>query len=74
MMLLGYLCGGWAMARSALAASAALAAGRGDPAFLEAKLVTAGFYADHLLPRTGALLASVLAGSHSTMALVEELF
>lgn len=74
MMLMGYLCGGWAMARSALAASAALDAGRGDPAFLEAKLVTARFYAEHLLPRTRALLASVLAGSESIMALDEAQF
>ncbi|MHB0817129.1 acyl-CoA dehydrogenase [Stutzerimonas stutzeri] len=74
LMLLGYLCGGWAMARSALAAATALDAGRGDPMFLEVKLVTARFYAEHLLPRTRALLTSVLAGSESTMALDEEQF
>ena len=73
MMLLGYLCGGWALCRSALAASAALEAGRGDAAFLAAKPVTARYYAEHLLPRTRALLASVLAGSESTLALDETL-
>ncbi|AHL77478.1 acyl-CoA dehydrogenase [Stutzerimonas stutzeri] len=74
MMLLGYLCGGWAMARSALAASSALDAYRGDPVFLEAKLVTARFYAEQLLPRTRTLLVCVLAGSYSTMALDDTQF
>jgi alkylation response protein AidB-like acyl-CoA dehydrogenase len=74
LMLLGYLCGGWAMARSALAAVDAQAAGRGDPAFLEAKQVTARFYAEQLLPRTRGLLAAVQSGSDSTMALSDEQF
>ncbi|MFC3606233.1 acyl-CoA dehydrogenase [Stutzerimonas tarimensis] len=74
MQLMGYLCGGWAIARSALAAALMLGAGRGDPAFLEAKLITARFYAEHLLPRTQALLLSVQAGSGSIMALPEDAF
>ncbi|MDV7214038.1 acyl-CoA dehydrogenase C-terminal domain-containing protein, partial [Azotobacter beijerinckii] len=74
LMLFGYLCGGWLMARSALRAQALLEAGGGDPQFLEAKLTTARFYAEHLLPRVHSLLAAVKAGSGSIMALADEQF
>jgi hypothetical protein len=67
LMLLGYVCGGWIMGLSALKASGLLASGGGDSAFLNAKLVTAKFYCDHLLPRAGACLASVKAGPESMM-------
>jgi hypothetical protein len=67
LMLLGYTCGGWIMGLSALKASKILAGDGGDAAFLKAKLVTAKFYCDHLLPRTGACLASVKAGPESMM-------
>jgi alkylation response protein AidB-like acyl-CoA dehydrogenase len=74
LMLLGYACGGWIMGLSALKASKRLAEGAGDTAFLKAKLVTARFYCDHLLPRTGACLASIKAGPESTMELPVEQF
>jgi len=74
LMLLGYACGGWIMGISALKASQRLAQGGGDTAFLKAKLVTAKFYCDHLLPRTGACLASVKAGPESMMAMPVEQF
>ncbi|WP_027859195.1 acyl-CoA dehydrogenase [Marinobacterium jannaschii] len=74
MMLFGYLCGGWMMAKSALQAYELLESGEGDPEFLKAKLVTARFYSDYLLPRTGACLAAVEAGSESIMALAEDQF
>jgi len=67
LMLLGYACGGWIMGLSALKASKKLREGGGDTAFLQAKLLTASFYCDHLLPRTGACLAAVKAGPQSTM-------
>jgi len=73
LMLCGYLCGGWLMARSALRARALLEAG-GDAQFLEAKLTTARFYAEHLLPRTQSLLAAIRAGSGSIMALSDAQF
>jgi len=69
MMLLGYLCGGWLMGESALKATARLAAGSGDTAFLKAKVVTARFFCEHLLPRTGACLETIEAGPGSMMAL-----
>lgn len=69
LMLFGYLTGGWLMARSALKAQSLLASGEGDPQMLQAKLGTARFYCEHLLPRTRACLASVVAGSASVLAL-----
>jgi len=74
LMLLGYVCGGWLMGQSALRASARLASGGGDTAFLKAKLVTARFYCEHLLPRAGACLAAIEAGPESMMALTVDQF
>ena len=74
LMLFGYLCGGWLMARGALQARAMLDCGEGDPRFLNGKLVTARFYCEHLLPRTQACLAAVLAGSESVMGLSVDQF
>jgi alkylation response protein AidB-like acyl-CoA dehydrogenase len=74
LMLLGYVCGGWLMGQSALRAAARLASGGGDTAFLEAKVVTARFYCEHLLPRARACLVAIEAGSESMMALAEDQF
>ncbi len=60
------------MVKSAQQAQAMLNAGEGNPQLLSAKLTTARFFCEHLLPRTGACLASVLAGSESIMALTVE--
>lgn len=74
MMMLGYTCGGWVMAQSALKAQEMIEAGRGDKTFLESKILTAQFYIDHILPRTLGNLASIKAGSTSIMALSESQF
>ena len=74
MMLLGYLCGGWVMGKSALKASRLLQAGGGEEVFLRTKLVTAQFYFDHLMPRTAGYFKTVTAGSESMMALAEDQF
>jgi len=74
LMLLGYVCGGWIMGASALKAASLLAAGGGDTAFLKAKLVSARFYCEHLLPRAGACLVSVKAGPGSMMEMPVEAF
>jgi len=71
MMLMGFLCGGWIMVNSATKASRLLQDGSTDKGFLEAKVITAKFYFDHLLPRTGAYLATIKTGSESMMALDE---
>ena len=58
--LLGTVAGGWLMARAALTASHRLSEGEGDPRFLHAKRVTARFYADHVLGRSGGLRTAVM--------------
>jgi alkylation response protein AidB-like acyl-CoA dehydrogenase len=73
LMLAGYVCGGWQMARAALAAHARLAAGA-DEGFHRAKLATARFYADQVLPKTSALAAAVLSGASTALALDEAQF
>jgi alkylation response protein AidB-like acyl-CoA dehydrogenase len=74
MMLMGYLCGGWVMGKSALKANQLLQAGSGDRAFLHAKQVTAQFFFDHLLPRSASHLAMITAGNESMMTLAEDQF
>lgn len=49
-------------------AKLALALRESDPAFYDEKLATARFYFDKILPGTYSLLASITAGSKSTMA------
>ena len=73
--LTGIVAGGWQLARAALAAERRLAAGEGgDRAFLEAKIATARFYADHVLVQAPALRNTVIDGSAAVMALPEEQF
>jgi hypothetical protein len=74
LMLLGYVCGGWLLGQSALMAAARLESGGSDESFLKAKIVTARFYCEHLLPRAGACLAAIQAGPDSLMALAPEQF
>ncbi len=65
---------GWMWLRTAQVAVAGLAAGDGDPAFLEAKLVTARHFTGRLLPRTSALRREIEAGAEPVMALPAEAF
>ncbi|NUZ06175.1 acyl-CoA dehydrogenase [Piscinibacter koreensis] len=74
LMLAGYTVAGWQMARALIAAEDTLAAGRGDAAFLRAKVATAWFYAEHLLTRTPALRAAIVDGGASVMALDNDSF
>jgi alkylation response protein AidB-like acyl-CoA dehydrogenase len=70
--LMGVLAGGWQMARAALAAERKL--GSGDRPFLEAKIATARFYAEHVLVQASALRETVVNGAAPVMALSEEQF
>ncbi|MEQ8815025.1 MAG: acyl-CoA dehydrogenase [Thalassobaculum sp.] len=73
--LFGLVAGGWLMARSALAAGTTLAAGAdGDARWMEAKLVTARHYADHLLSQAPGLLSAIEAGGDTVMALADDQF
>jgi len=73
LMLAGVVLGGWQMARALLAAQRNRAE---DAAFHDAKIAMAQFYAEHILPRAGALEASILAarGGESVLALSEAQF
>ena len=73
LMLLGIVAGGWQMARAALIAQAKVDAGDGDP-FYPAKVVTARFYADHVLSEAAGLASSVTDGAEGVMALPEDMF
>ena len=74
LMLCGVVAGAQQMLRAALVAKARLASGDPDVVFLEAKLTTARFYVEHILPRAGAYLAAAEAGGESVMELPEEQF
>ena len=71
LMLAGNLVAGWQLARALMAAEDALAT---DKAFMEAKITTARFYAEHILPRTGALRAAIVDGADSVTELALESF
>ncbi len=73
MMLTGYVCGGWQMARAALAARARLGSGA-DEGFCRAKIATARFYVEQILPKASALLPIVRSGASTAFALDEEEF
>src|SRR5688500_2958462 len=74
MTLTGIVCLGLMWLRMAKASKAALANGGGDKAFHEAKLVTARFFAQRMMPETGALRRQIEAGSVTLMALPAEAF
>jgi butyryl-CoA dehydrogenase len=70
----GIVLGGWQMARAALIAADRLKAGEGDTRFYEAKVATARFYADHILPQSLAYRTAIIAGGQGVMALAEDQF
>ena len=72
--LAGIVLGGWQMARAAGRAHERLQQGDGDADFLNAKIITARFFADHFLPQATALCAAMLEGSVYLMALDENQF
>ncbi|HEX4736383.1 MAG TPA: acyl-CoA dehydrogenase C-terminal domain-containing protein [Allosphingosinicella sp.] len=74
MNLMGIVCLGLMWLRMAKASAAALADGAEDKAFHEAKLITARFFAERVMPETGALRRKLEAGAESLMALPAEAF
>ncbi|MEO7497820.1 MAG: acyl-CoA dehydrogenase C-terminal domain-containing protein, partial [Massilia sp.] len=72
--LAGIVLGGWQMGRAALAAQRMLDAGQGDAAFLQAKIVTARFFADHLLSQASGMASAIVDGSGAVLALDEAQF
>ena len=73
LMLAGNLMAGWQLARSLLVAQDELKAGT-DAAFMKAKIITARFYADHLLSKAPGIRDSIVEGADSVMAMALEAF
>jgi alkylation response protein AidB-like acyl-CoA dehydrogenase len=73
MTLLGTVCLGLMWLRMAKVSAASLASGD-DAGFHQAKLTTARFYAERILPETGALRHKLEAGAETLMALPAEAF
>jgi alkylation response protein AidB-like acyl-CoA dehydrogenase len=73
LMLAGNLVAGWQLARSLLVAEDELAAGH-DVDFMKAKIITAVFYADHLLSKAPGMRDSIVDGADSVTALALDAF
>ena len=73
LMLTGNLMAGWQMGRALLVAQDKLAQGE-DVAFMQSKIATAQFYAEHILTRTASLRDSILLGGESACALPLDAF
>ncbi|HEU0066777.1 MAG TPA: acyl-CoA dehydrogenase C-terminal domain-containing protein [Sphingomonas sp.] len=74
MHLMGIVAVGLMWLRMVVAATKLKAAGEGDAAFLDAKLVTARFYAERVMPEAGALRRKIEGGADAIMALPPEMF
>ncbi|HLO95840.1 MAG TPA: acyl-CoA dehydrogenase [Burkholderiaceae bacterium] len=73
LMLAGNLVAGWQLARALMVAEDKLAAGE-DKAFMEAKVATARFYAEHILPRALAQRDAIVEGADSVTAMALDAF
>ncbi len=73
LMLAGNLMAGWQMARSLLVAQEQLAAGV-DAGFMQAKITTAQFYAEHILSKVPGVRDSIVHGATSATALAIDAF
>ena len=73
LMLAGNVVAGWQMARSLLVAQEQLALGV-DVDFMQAKITTARFYADHLLTKASGIRDSIVEGAECVTALALEAF
>jgi len=74
LMLAGTVVGAWQMGRAAEAAHKKLEATEGDANFYKAKIITARFYAEEILPRSAGYLEAATSDSSSAMELPEEQF
>jgi alkylation response protein AidB-like acyl-CoA dehydrogenase len=72
--LFGFAAGAWMMAQAAIVALAKRQEVGADTAFYDAKLVTARFYCEHILPQAVALAQSVREGAKSVLALNPDQF
>jgi hypothetical protein len=72
--LFGLVALGFMWARSAQVALQKLPKANGDAGFYQAKLTTARFFMERMLPQTGALYLSIKAGKAAMMEFKEEAF
>jgi alkylation response protein AidB-like acyl-CoA dehydrogenase len=70
--MFGLTLGGTLLGRQAAEATRRLKAGEGDPAFLSAKIATARFYAEQILPLAPALLGPITRGGDLLFAIPED--
>ncbi|MCX2862630.1 acyl-CoA dehydrogenase [Paucibacter sp. PLA-PC-4] len=73
LMLAGNLVAGWQLARALIVAEDKVAAGEEIP-FMTAKIVTARFYAEHILSRSSGLRDAIVEGADSVTALALDAF
>jgi alkylation response protein AidB-like acyl-CoA dehydrogenase len=73
LMLAGNLMSGWQLARALLVAQEQLAAGQ-DAAFMQSKVTTARFYADHILSRAPGVRDAIVEGAESVTAFTADAF
>ncbi|QDL54001.1 acyl-CoA dehydrogenase [Rhodoferax aquaticus] len=73
LMLAGNVMAGWQLARALLVAQEQLAAGV-DNAFMQAKITTARFYADHILVKAPGLRDSIVEGADCVTELALDAF
>jgi hypothetical protein len=73
LLMAGNVMAGWQLARSLLVAEDLAAQGE-DKAFMEAKVATARFYAEHILPRAVAQRDAIVEGAESVTALPVDAF
>ena len=66
--------GGWFMGKAALAAAGYLDKGEGDQPFYRAKVATARFYADQMLPQAISYAETVMAGDAALAGVGNEVF
>jgi alkylation response protein AidB-like acyl-CoA dehydrogenase len=74
LMYCGYIFMGYLWARAAKTALVALATDNQEQDFYRAKLATARFYFERILPRTLSLVATINSGADNTMSLAAEHF
>jgi alkylation response protein AidB-like acyl-CoA dehydrogenase len=72
--LWGLVCGGWQMSRAALAAHRSLPVPGVNTEFLRAKILTAEYYADAILPKSRGLAVEVMDGGSAALGLAAAQF
>ena len=72
--MMGLVAMGYCFAKASVLALGKLAAGDAEAGFYDAKIKTARFFFERMLPEVGALLVQVRSGKAGMMALAEEAF